>query len=84
MRNFRIVLIKLPEEALHLAADISSAQRVIGIGKDTVEVNDLVGLRVNDGRVKSIASLVACGVAFGLIKDCSYDVATSSSSFSWS
>ena len=72
---YRIVSIKLPEEALHLAADISSAQRVVGIGKDAVEINDPIRLRVDDGRVERVASLVACGVAFGLIKDCSYDVA---------
>jgi hypothetical protein len=59
--------IKLLEEALHLAANISSAQRVIGIGKDAVEVNDLLGLRVNDGCVKGVAYLVTCGVALGFI-----------------
>ena len=67
--------IKLLEESLHLAADISSAQRVVGIGEDAVEVNDLVGLRVDDGRVECVTCLVTCGVALGLVKDCSYDVA---------
>ena len=72
---YRIVSIKLPEEALHLAADISSAQRVVGIGKDAVEINDPIRLRVDDGRVERIAYLVACGVALWLVENCSYDVA---------
>ena len=48
---------------------------MVGIGEHTVEINDPVGLCVNDSRVKGVASLVTCGVAFWLIENGSYDVA---------
>lgn len=46
---------KLLEKAFQLVVHISSAQWVIGIGEDTIEVNDAVGLSVDDSRVEGIA-----------------------------
>lgn len=66
---------KLLEEAAHLGADIPPTQRVIGIGEDTVEIDDPVCLGINDGRIDGVAHLVACSVTFWLIEKSSYDVA---------
>ena len=58
-----------------MVAYIFSAQRMVGVGEYAMEINDPVGLGVNDSRVECIAYLVACGIAFWLIENRSYDVA---------
>ena len=72
---------KLLEKAFQLVVHISSAQWVIGIGEDTVEVNATVGLSVDDSRVEGIAHLIACGVSLRFIKNCSDDIAHQFSHF---